>query len=70
MFYQAFNAPKDDIFYLPEDHPDWLMLKSVINEHGILNYPKYKSELRFLMNSVVAGGAAIFKALEEDTLIK
>jgi hypothetical protein len=23
VFYHAFAAPVDDIFYLPEDHPYW-----------------------------------------------
>ncbi len=64
VLYNAFNAPIDDIFYLPEDHPDLELLRDNTFEHSIENYDKYKSQLRFMMNSVVAGGAAVFKALE------
>lgn len=68
--YNAFNAPSDDIFYLPEDHPDLELLRDNTFEHSIENYDKYKFQLRFTMNSIVAGGAAVFKALEQEGLIK
>lgn len=42
ILYTAFDAPKDDIFYLPEDHPDLALLNANTFEHSIENYPKYK----------------------------
>lgn len=43
VLYSAFQAPRDDIFYLPEDHPYWQELLLHTNEHGIENYDKYKT---------------------------
>ena len=42
ILYNACMTPKDDIFYLPEDHPDILLLRANTHEHTIENYPKYK----------------------------
>jgi hypothetical protein len=28
MLFVAMNAPQDDLFFLPEDHPDWQLIKS------------------------------------------
>lgn len=68
--YNAFSSPTDDIFYLPDDHPDLELLRDNTFEHSIENYDKYKFQLRFTMNSIVAGGAAVFKALEQEGLLK
>jgi hypothetical protein len=69
ILYNACAAPLDDIFYLPEDHPDMKRLKENTIEHEIENYQKYKTEITFTMNSVTAGGAAFFKALEQQGLM-
>jgi hypothetical protein len=69
ILYNACKTPKDDIFYLPEDHPDIVRLRKNTYEHTIETYPKYKWELTFTLNSVTAGGAAVFKALEQEGII-
>jgi hypothetical protein len=37
---------------------------------GIQNPENYKWKLRFLMDTVCASGAAVFKALEDDNFLK
>jgi hypothetical protein len=35
----------------------------------IKNKEKYQKDLRFVLNTVCAGGAAIFKGLEDDNIL-
>lgn len=70
VLFAAFQAPRDDLFYLPADHPHWQQMFAHTHEHGIENYDKYRSQLKFTMNSISAAGAAAFRAMEEESLVK
>lgn len=70
ILYNAFDAPKDDLFYLTEDHPDMVMIKANTVDHRIENYEKYTSQLKSTISSIAGGGAAIFKAVEQESFFK
>lgn len=70
LLYTAFSAPIDDIFYLPEDHPELALLKANTFEHTVANYKKYNKELSLMMAAVTAAGVAVFKALESENVVK
>lgn len=66
--FTAFKAPKEEIFYLSENSETWRKLKECITEVKIINGDKYLWKLRFVLNSVCASGAAVFRGLEEDNI--
>ena len=69
VLFGAFQAPKDDLFYLSEDSETWKIFKRALIEVKISDEEKYRWKLRFVLNSITASGAAIFRGLEENNII-
>jgi hypothetical protein len=56
------------LYYLSEDSETWKAFKRAIVEVKISDEEKYRWKLRFVLNSITASGAAIFRGLEEDNI--
>lgn len=57
------------MFYLSEDSDEWKEFKRTIVEVKVIDEAKYRWKLRFVLNSITASGAAIFRGLEEDNIL-
>lgn len=64
ILYGAFEAPKDDIFYLPEEHPDRVLLRANTIDHQVENYEKYRKHLKKTIHAVTSTGAAFLQGME------
>lgn len=62
ILYSAFNAPHDDFFYLGEDSKDWQLFTRNLEISHIENLPKYRKDVRFVLDRIMAGGATVFKS--------
>ena len=69
VLFGAFQAPSDDLFYLSEESDEWKEFKRTIVEVKVIDEAKYRWKLRFVLNSITASGAAIFRGLEEDNIL-
>ena len=67
--YSAFKTPSDELFYLPQDSPEWKDLNSRTRQVQIENKPKFWWQFRFFINTICSTGSAMFKAFEKPNLI-
>ena len=56
------------MFYQSEDSEAWKDFKKAIVEVKISDEEKYRWKLRFVLNSITASGAAVFRGLEENNI--
>jgi hypothetical protein len=67
--FTAFEAPVDEIFYQNGDSEKWTQLRQHITEIKPKDVDKYYWKLRFLLNTICAGGAAVFNSLDHDNIL-
>lgn len=62
--FSAFEAPMDDPFYLDPEDPRIKCLQKHMKTIEVDDYDSYKWRLRFLLDTITASGAAVFRGLE------
>lgn len=67
--YSAFKTPPDELFYLPQDSPEWQELNSRTTQVSIENKQKFWWQFRFFINTICSTGSAMFKGLDKPNLL-
>lgn len=69
VLFSAFEAPLTDPFYLNPEDAQMVCLKQHIETIEVDDYETYKWRLRFLLDTITASGAAVFRGLEQDNIL-
>ena len=56
-------ANKDDIWYQDRYSEDWQMINEHTTVYELVNQSKYQYQFRFILNSIIAGGASTFSSM-------
>ena len=69
--YSAFQAPVDDLFYLPEDSFEWRLINENLEVNPVEDEALYLQQLRQNLNNIFIAGAATFNSgVKENRLTK
>ena len=68
--YYSFQAPHDDLFYLPEEHPDWQMIKSRFSFIEFADDHRVVQSYKKFYEYVATGNAFMSKSMVHDSKLK